>query len=152
VYLVISGDTVFDKKTSVYTGFVSGLQQGFNAADAKLWPPADQANLVATQDVTITASFFEDDSGDISAIASVLDAAVNLVFDILGAAGKPAPADLQKGITDFIDAVAAALPLSQLLGADTMVVKTNGQKTNLNGQAKSSFDVKKTTQGAGGPY
>jgi hypothetical protein len=154
VYVAASGNTVgYSKKTATYGGLKAGVIDGFSSADQTIFPPADQPNLVADQDVLVTAVLFEDHSGIIGAIASVLKAVVDVAFAVIDAlTGSTAGADVAKAVDKLIDAVAAAFPTAQSLGGDTILFKTDGRQLGLDGRAKTFFDVAKPTPGAGGPY
>jgi hypothetical protein len=154
VYVVASGNTVgYSKKTAIYGGLKAGIIDGFSSADQTIFPSADEPNLVADQDVLVTAVLFEDHSGLINTIASVLKAVVDVATAVIDAlTSSTAGADVAKAVDKLIDTVAAAFPTAQSLGGDTIIFKTDGRQLGLDGKAKTFFDVAKTTPGAGGPY
>jgi hypothetical protein len=153
VYVVTDGAEAYTKQTKVYDGFRAGISQPFVAADLIVYPPSDKPTETSSQEVVVSAAIFEDHSGAIAAIEGIIKAAVDLGLVVASiVTGEPAPAGLAPAIDKLIDAIAAAFPSSQLLGSDIVVFKTDGSKVGVDGQKRTAFDVKKTTNGAGGPY
>lgn len=154
-YTVAAGPVTYSKQTKVYTGFVDGTKQGLTGTDNRIFPPDDQPGLTTADDVLVIATMLEDDSGGIPIVTAIVKAVVDLTLVIVSiATGQPVPAALAPAINEVIDATAAAFPTSQVLGADALIFRANGQVLDASNQPRNPpfFRVRKTTNGAGGPY
>jgi hypothetical protein len=153
VYVVSNGTLNYSKKTATYTGFKDGVKKTFTPADGLIFPPSPQSNLTSSAPLLVLAMAFEDDSGLLDFVVEVVEAIADVAILVVGVVeGDADPASTIASINDAIASAAASIPTAQLLAGDTMIIKTDGTRTDLNGQPKNQFLFKRTQNNAGGPF
>jgi hypothetical protein len=135
--VVTSGDVAFDLKSSVYK-FKKGDSRALSAADGKFWPGSD-SNEPATEDIIIAVGLFEDDAEDLKKIPALIKSLTKSGTEIASVfiknpATKTTVQEVAALAEGLVDGIAAALPETQFLGTQTIVVTPNGQVRDPNGK------------------
>jgi hypothetical protein len=137
--VVVAGAASFERKSAVYK-FKAGESKSLSSADARVFPA--EGGGASDGEVVLTVGLFEDDAEDIKKardVVSKLSAAATAIVTVV----KPALAEgvqtATKTAEGIIDALAAALPETVLLGTETLVVRPDGSTVDKEGRAKTKL-------------